>query len=113
MTGQSEGLVAAKHLLGIQGVEIAYDMAEITYVHIMFDEHEVIYSEGAASETFYTGAVAMSTLDQAARREIIELFPELAQTDCPPPTTARPLLPGRIGRKIAARHGMNSKPLVA
>jgi hypothetical protein len=55
----------------------------------------------------------MSTLDQAARREIIELFPELAQTDCPPPTTARPLLPGRIGRKIAARHGMNSKPLVA
>lgn len=113
MTGQSEGLVAAKHLLGIQGVEIAYDMAEITYVHIMFDEHEVIYSEGAASESFYTGAVAMSTLDQAARREIIELFPELAQTDCPPPTPARPLLPGRIGRKIAARHGMNSKPLVA
>ena len=113
MTGQSEGLVAAKHLLGIQGVEIAYDMAEITYVHLMFDEHEVIYSEGAASESFYTGAVAMSTLDQAARREIIELFPELAQNDCPPPTPARPLLPGRIGRKIAARHEMNSKPLVA
>ena len=113
MTGHAEGLVAAKHLLGIQGVEIAYDMAEITYVHIMFDDHEVIYSEGAASESFYTGAVAMSTLDQAARREIIELFPELAQDDCPPPTPARPLLPGRIGRKIAARHGMNSKPLVA
>ena len=113
MTGQSEGLVAAKHLLGIQGVEIAYDMAEITYVHLMFDEHEVIYSEGAASESFYTGAVAMSTLDQATRREIIELFPELAQNDCPPPTPARPLLPGRIGRKIAARHEMNSKPLVA
>ena len=88
-------------------------MAEITYVHVMFDDHEVIYSEGAASESFYTGAVAMSTLDQAARREIIELFPEIAQDDCPPPTPARPLLPGRIGRKIAARHGMNSKPLVA
>ena len=113
MTGQAEGLVAAKHLLGIQGVEIAYNMAEITYVHIMFDDHEVIYSEGAASESFYTGAVAMNALDQAARREIIELFPELAQDDCPPPTPARPLLPGRIGRKIAARHGMNSKPLVA
>ena len=113
MTGQAEGLMAAKHLLGIQGVEIAYDMAEITYVHIMFDEHEVIYSEGAASESFYTGAVAMNALDQAARREIIELFPELAQDDCPPPIPARPLLPGRIGRKITARHGMNSKPLVA
>ena len=113
MTGHEEGLVAAKHLLGMPGIEIAYDLAEITYVHIMFDAHEVIYSEGAASESFYTGSVAMRTLDQAARGEILELFPELALDDCPAPTPARPLLPGRIGRKIAARHAKNAKPLVA
>ncbi len=113
MTGHEEGLVAAKHLLGMPGIEIAYDLAEITYVHIMFDAHEVIYSEGAASESFYTGSVAMRTLDQAAREEILELLPELALDDCPAPTPARPLLPGRIGRKIAARHAKNAKPLVA
>ena len=83
-----------------------------TYTGIKIYQLGISGATHAQGDTI-VGVYDMNALDQAVRREIIELFSELAQDDCPPPTPARPLLPGRIGRKISARHGMNSKPLVA
>ena len=42
----------------------------VTYVHIMFDQHEVVFSDGLATESFYTGDQAMAALAPAARAEI-------------------------------------------
>ena len=102
MFGVDEVLVAAKHLVGREGIEIAADAAEVTYLHLLFDGHEVVYAEGAASESLYTGAEALKSLGEAARAEIIAIFPELAD-DTPRPG-ARPFLTGRQGRDLAARH---------
>ncbi len=48
----------------------------ITYVHLMFDRHEVIYAEGAESESFLVGDMHCAD-GSATRREILEVFPEL------------------------------------
>ncbi|SLN17091.1 peroxidase family protein [Pseudooctadecabacter jejudonensis] len=63
----------------------------VTYVHIAFDSHQIVMSEGIPSESFYPGAAALNALDAAARAEILTLFPEWA---CPHlrPETARPTL---------------------
>lgn len=42
-----EVLVAAKQLLTREGIDIAEDIAEVEYFHILFDNHEVVYSNGA------------------------------------------------------------------
>ena len=43
----------------------------------MFDRHQIVFSEGAATESFYPGKVGLGALDRAAREEVMTLFPEL------------------------------------
>ncbi|MFB9224285.1 Hint domain-containing protein [Paracoccus cavernae] len=115
MFGAQEVLVAAKQLSGLDGIRSLPATDEggdgITYVHFLFDAHQIIYANGAEAESLYTGPAALRTLGPAALREIHTLFPELAEaTD--PPRPARPLIAGREGRSLAARHMRNSKPLL-
>ena len=53
---------------------------QVTYVHLMFDQHEVIYAEGAESESFLVGDMHCAE-GSATRREILDLFPELEAAD--------------------------------
>jgi hypothetical protein len=49
-----------------------------TYIHFMFDQHEVILSDGSWTESFQPGHQTLDGLGNAQRQEILELFPELA-----------------------------------
>ncbi len=73
--GLAEVLVPAIHL--VDGDRIIIDqVAEVQYFHILFDQHEVIFSDGAATESFFPGAQVLEG-DAALRRELRALFPEL------------------------------------
>ncbi|MDN3711150.1 Hint domain-containing protein [Paracoccus cavernae] len=110
MFGADEVLVAAKQLLQIEGIEIATDVAEVEYFHMLFDRHEVVISNGAETESLYTGAEALKAIGPTARNEIFALFPELSSKDYEP-SSARPLLSGSETRRLAARHQKNSRSL--
>lgn len=74
--GESEVLVAAKHL--VDGKLVTQDEGgDVTYIHMMFDEHEVVYAEGAATESFHPGDVGLTAVSDPAREELFALFPEL------------------------------------
>ena len=105
-----EVLVAAKQLLGVEGIAIDTGLPSVTYVHLLFDRHEIVMSNGAATESLFTGPVALDGVGRAAREEILTLFPELATGG--PPEGARPIAPGRKARRLAMRHALNRKPLV-
>ena len=73
--GQSEILVAARHM--VDGDQVICDpVAHVEYFHILFDQHEVVFSEGAATESFFPGAQVLER-DAALRAELQALFPEL------------------------------------
>ncbi|WP_299558534.1 Hint domain-containing protein [uncultured Sulfitobacter sp.] len=74
---EREVLVAAKHLTGLAGVDVV-ETVETTYIHLMFDQHEVILSDGTWSESFQPGLQTLAGIGNAQRTEIFELFPELA-----------------------------------
>ncbi|MCR9113231.1 MAG: Hint domain-containing protein, partial [Rhodobacteraceae bacterium] len=74
--GDSEVLVPAKHLIDGRDV-VRREQDEVTYIHIMFDRHEVIYAEGIATESFHAGDVGLSAICEEAREELFALFPEL------------------------------------
>lgn len=71
-----EVLVAAKHLTGLAGVD-AVETSSVTYIHFMFDQHEVVLSDGAWTESFQPGDHTLRGLDNAQRNEVYEIFPEL------------------------------------
>ena len=74
--GQSEVLVAAKHLCGMPGVAIR-EQEEIQYTHVMFDRHQIISSNGALTESFFLSENAMRGVSDAQRQEIMALFPSI------------------------------------
>lgn len=77
---ESEVLVAAKHLTGLDGVDIV-EASSVTYIHFMFDQHEVVLSDGAWTESFQPGDHSLAGIGDAQRQEIFELFPELSTAD--------------------------------
>ncbi len=112
MSGAREVLIGAKHLIGYPGItQMPPGAGPVSYLHLLFDRHEVVFANGAEAESLYTGAQALRSLTRAARAEIFELFPELRRPEAAP-ETARPLANGRIGRKLSLRHAKNHKPLV-
>ena len=110
MFGEAEVLVAAKHLLALDGIEVAADLAGVTYWHILFDAHQLVFSSGAVTESLFTGPEALKSVGPAAREEIFTLFPELASGGTPVPV--RLLVPGRLARRFAERVSRNRKVLV-
>ena len=74
--GEREVLAAAKHLTGLKGVDVV-DVNAATYIHFMFDQHEVVLSDGAWTESFQPGEGIMDGMNAQQRDEIYTLFPEL------------------------------------
>jgi len=77
--GEPEVLVAAKHLIDGERV-VAGPVRQTTYVHILFDRHEVVLADGSWTESFQPGHFSLGTLETAQRAEIVALFPDLAET---------------------------------
>lgn len=109
--GTDEVLAAAKQLTTLDGIKVAHDLTEVTYVHILFGQHEIVESNGAETESLYTGAEAMRSVGAAAREEIFAIFPQLRDTEDAPPA-ARRMLSGREARKLVQRHAQNNRDLV-
>lgn len=101
----TEVLMPAKDLLGLPGVALAEDVTEVTYHHIMFDQHEVVFANGTPSESLYSGKFALMALSPEAREEIFTIFPELRTLDHDAlPKPARPFVAGKEARNIVALH---------
>ncbi|WP_410218874.1 Hint domain-containing protein, partial [Paracoccus sp. (in: a-proteobacteria)] len=111
MFGASEVLVAAKHLCEVDGISIVDPLEEVVYVHMLMDNHQIVYSNGAETESLYVGAEAVRSIDTAAVQEIHALFPQLASGAVVAP--ARFFCSGREGRRLAQRHEKNGRMLVS
>ncbi|WP_147104492.1 Hint domain-containing protein [Tateyamaria sp. syn59] len=76
MFEEREVLIAAKHLTGLDGVDQVQTGA-VSYLHLMFDQHEVVLADGAWSESFQPGDHSLRGIGADQRVEVLELFPEL------------------------------------
>ena len=74
--GTSEVFVSAKHLVSSADQTHAHPVL-VTYMHLMFDEHEVIFANGVATESFHAGAEGLSAITDHSRNEMFAIFPEL------------------------------------
>lgn len=107
MFGRDEVLVPARKLLGLAGIAEAEDVREITYLHMLFDGHEVVFAEGAPSESLLVAEQSMKAIGAQGRAEIASFFPHLAKVPMRP---ARFIPAGRIARKLVWRHQKNAQP---
>ncbi len=74
--GEDEVFVSAQHLDCLDGIEQIRPDA-VTYVHVMFDSHQIISSDGAWSESYQPGDQIRSGLDAEQRAGLFAIFPDL------------------------------------
>lgn len=74
--GEAEVLVAAKNLLSDHSV-LRRTGGWVSYVHIMFDAHQVVWCEGLQTESFLPGPQTKSVFEADLVEEITRLFPEI------------------------------------
>lgn len=109
--GQREVLIAAKHLVSIEGIEEITEAAEVEYWHFLFDHHRIVWANGALSESLYLGPQALKSVGPAALDEIYSIFPTLRDRPHEKPP-ARPIATGRKARDLARRHVTNRHSLI-
>ncbi|MEI2808065.1 Hint domain-containing protein [Albidovulum sp.] len=74
--GALEVLAAAGHL--VDGVTVLRRPGgEVDYFHLLFDAHEIVFADGAATESLYPGPEALDALAPTQREEIHALMPLL------------------------------------
>jgi hypothetical protein len=76
MFGEEEVLVAAKDLVNECSIWIDSG-GEVEYIHVLFDRHQMIWSEGMLTESFLPGPQTLPGFDEDVRAELLGLFPEL------------------------------------
>jgi Hint domain-containing protein len=74
-------LVPAFSLCNDTDVVQEHPTGNVTYIHMAFDDHEVVYADGVEAESFYPAERMVSGLSSAQQEELFELFPELQQGD--------------------------------
>ncbi|WP_371169398.1 Hint domain-containing protein [Aliiroseovarius sp. 2305UL8-7] len=92
MIGEPEALCAATLMCNDRTIR-RVPVERVTYYHIMFDRHQVVFANNAPAESYFVGDHQTSA-DTATYEELITLFPELADRDHPSRIPARLFLRG-------------------
>ena len=70
-------LVPAMSLVNDTTVTTQAPETEITYYHMVFDDHEVVFANGLATESFHPTLATIGAMKPEAKAELLRLFPDL------------------------------------
>ncbi|MGB1214168.1 MAG: Hint domain-containing protein [Pikeienuella sp.] len=99
--GAPEVLVAAKHIVNGDTI-YRREGGEVEYHHILFDNHEIIYANGAPAESLHPGKDNLDGFGRESREEILKLFPELRTNVMSYGPSVRPSLRSYEARALMA-----------
>jgi Ca2+-binding RTX toxin-like protein len=100
-------LARAKHLAEMAGpIRVAHGKKQVTYIHLMFDAHQVIFANGAATESFYPGRCALDMFPASVLKEIADVVPALRHqpAEAAYGPTARPMMKRKDVLKLRDLH---------
>ena len=97
--GEDAVLAPALSLVDNDLVTVHYG-GMVTYVHVLFDRHEIIFANGAASESYHPGAYGLQSIADPARDELFRLFPALRVNPADYGPTSRPCIRARDARAL-------------
>ena len=77
VAGCHQALAMAKDLVNGKTV-LRLPMAEVEYFHLLFDRHEIVFAEGAPTESYHPLLPDSHMRSPATQDELLTLFPDLA-----------------------------------
>ena len=108
MFGVKEVLIPANKLLMLPGIDIERDAESVEYWHMLFDQHQVVWSNGALTESLFTGPEALKAVSPEAAEEIRTLFPQICEPGFVPKSARYIPEKGKHMKILAKRLAKNS-----
>ena len=93
-TGEDAVMAPAHSLANGRTVVRLHDCQQVTYSHILFEEHHVIWAHGMTVESLFLGDLAIGTLATDRQTELLDLFPNIREGIKGIHQRARPRLKG-------------------
>ncbi len=78
--GEDEVLISARDLVNDQTVR-QVSGGEVEYFHILFDDHQIVFSENLKTESYLPGPQTSESFEPEIVEEICTIFPELDPED--------------------------------
>ncbi|WP_371226047.1 Hint domain-containing protein [Roseovarius sp. 2305UL8-3] len=72
-----EVLVSAKDLINNSTITVDLAVREITYIHMLLPQHQILWANGVETESFHPASTALSTLAEDDRKRLVDLLPAL------------------------------------
>ena len=72
-----EVLVTARDLVDDYAVIRDHSVKSVTYIHMMLMQHEVVFANGVATESFHPASAALATMQSADQVRLFDKVPEL------------------------------------
>lgn len=72
--GTAEILIKARDLVNGHSIQRRENGAPVVYVHLLFDQHEIICGNGLESESYHPGVETLDSFDGETRQEVLELM---------------------------------------
>lgn len=72
-----EVLVTARDLVNGSSIAVDVQLPEVTYIHLMFEGHQVLWANGVETESFHPANTALETLDAGDRERLLAQLPDL------------------------------------
>lgn len=77
--GEAEVLIPAIKLLEWPGISQLPPNGDVTYFHLAFDRHEIVFANGTPAESLLFGKQAFRSIDANARKELCAIFPHILE----------------------------------
>lgn len=72
-----EVLVAARDLINDDTVLIDHVIPNVVYIHMMLAQHEIVFANGVAAETFHPASAALASLRPEEQDRLLTRVPEI------------------------------------
>lgn len=75
----NEVLVAARDMVNDHSVITDHSIRSLSYIHLMFAEHQVIWANNLPTESFEPARTSLDEIDPSERASLLSLFPHLGE----------------------------------
>ncbi len=73
-----EVLVAARDLVNDNSILIDRALREVTYIHMLLPQHQIVFANGVETESFHPSSAALATMKDVQLAEMFDRLPDLA-----------------------------------
>ncbi len=72
-----EVLVTARDIVNDQTIIVDRTVREVTYIHLLLEEHQVVFANGVETESFHPASASLDSLGDEERTRLFHLLPSL------------------------------------